>query len=214
MRREETFSSECSPSLPLGPTTPPTHETSISSLALRCALSLAHPSFLRPHSPRPPLCLVVCPTSLQSSPRWRCLRCRRHERRGWAGAGGRAFGRRQPAERMLRREAVRRRWWVRRGTRPHVTLGTREGRPRLPPFPCREYDASLPKSGVVSCLFVLPSALANVTFRPSFALFNCTGAPESPFRLGKLEALRLRPQNQKEGERTPAALPFQVAVRD
>ena len=92
------------------------------------------------------------------------------------GRARRAFGRRQPAERMLRREAVRRRWWVRRGTRPHVTLGTREGRPRLPPFPCREYDASLPKSGVVSCLFVLWQ-MSRFAHRSSFLIAQALPSP-------------------------------------
>ena len=125
--------------------------------------------------------------------------------------GGRAFGRRQPAERMLRR-AVRRRRWVRRGSRPHVTLGTREGRPRLSHFPCRAYDASSPKAELSLCLFVLWQ-MSRFAHRSPFLIAQALPSP--PFRLGKLEALRLRPQNLKRvSERTPAALPFVVAVRN
>ena len=65
---------------------------------------------------------------------------------------------------------------MRRGSRPHVTLGTNEGRPRLPPFPCREYDASLPKSGVVSCLFVL-CQMSRFAHRSSFLIAQALPSP-------------------------------------
>ena len=151
MRPEETFSPECSPSLP---SPPRSHYATVSRNVHFVTCVAVHPlSRPLPHScVRVASALAPHFVSLFVQRRFNHLRdgdvCAVDATEEEGRAGGRSFGRRRPAEGMLRRAARRR--WVRRGSRPHVTLGRPRPPPRTAPFSLPRVRCFLSKSGVVS----------------------------------------------------------------